>query len=118
MNTNQLRERIDCYEKLMRLDKPIGILLLLWPTLWGLWLSSQGRPNWVVVWIFAVSYTHLLSAYLLWRLLVDFLKPVPYEFPGGLSGIQIVCILALLIYLPLVVSNWRGIRLFPLKAES
>lgn len=60
----------------------------------------------------------MLSAYLLWRLLVDILKPVPYEFPGGLSGIQIVCILALLIYLPLVVSNWRGIRLFPLKAES
>jgi 4-hydroxybenzoate polyprenyltransferase len=36
----------------MRLDKPIGILLLLWPTLWALWLSALGRPNWIVVWIF------------------------------------------------------------------
>ena len=31
-----LRARIDRYEKLMRLDKPIGILLLLWPTLWAI----------------------------------------------------------------------------------
>ena len=37
--THKLRERIDLYERLMRLDKPIGILLLLWPTLWALWFS-------------------------------------------------------------------------------
>jgi 4-hydroxybenzoate polyprenyltransferase len=37
-----LKERIDAYERLMRLDRPIGILLLLWPTLWALWLSSPG----------------------------------------------------------------------------
>src|SRR5690349_23836429 len=30
--------------RLMRLDKPIGTLLLLWPTLWALWLASDGRP--------------------------------------------------------------------------
>jgi 4-hydroxybenzoate polyprenyltransferase len=39
-----LTERLTEYEKLMRLDKPIGILLLAWPTLWGLWLSSAGKP--------------------------------------------------------------------------
>jgi len=33
------------YSELMRLHKPIGIFLLLWPTLWALWLSSQGRPD-------------------------------------------------------------------------
>ena len=37
-------ERLDVYEQLMRLDKPIGILLLLWPTLWGLWLAAYGCP--------------------------------------------------------------------------
>lgn len=37
-----LKERLDAYEKLMRLDKPIGILLLLWPALWGLWLAAPG----------------------------------------------------------------------------
>ena len=37
-----LKERLDAYEQLMRLDKPIGILLLLWPVLWGLWLGAPG----------------------------------------------------------------------------
>ena len=58
----KLRERLDLYEKLMRLDKPIGILLLLWPTLWGLWLSALGRPNWVVVWIFTLGTVLMRSA--------------------------------------------------------
>lgn len=33
------------YAQLMRLDKPIGIWLLLWPTMWALWLAGQGRPD-------------------------------------------------------------------------
>ena len=40
-----LKERLDVYELLMRLDKPIGILLLLWPALWGLWLAAYGIPT-------------------------------------------------------------------------
>lgn len=58
----QLRERLDLYERLMRLDKPIGILLLLWPTLWGLWLSALGRPDWRVVWIFVLGTVLMRSA--------------------------------------------------------
>jgi 4-hydroxybenzoate polyprenyltransferase len=46
----------------MRLDKPIGILLLLWPTLWALWLSSLGRPNWIIVWIFVLGTVLMRSA--------------------------------------------------------
>lgn len=49
-----------------------------------------------------------LSAYLMWRLLVDFLKPVPYAYAGGLSGIQWLCLVSLLLYLPLVLRQWRG----------
>ncbi len=33
------------YQQLMRLDKPIGTYLLLWPTGWALWLASAGLPN-------------------------------------------------------------------------
>jgi 4-hydroxybenzoate polyprenyltransferase len=58
----RLRERADVYERLMRLDKPIGILLLLWPTLWGLWLSALGRPDWLVVWIFILGTVLMRSA--------------------------------------------------------
>lgn len=57
-----LAERIDAYEKLIRLDKPIGILLLLWPTLWALWLSSHGHPDWNVVLIFVVGTALMRSA--------------------------------------------------------
>jgi 4-hydroxybenzoate polyprenyltransferase len=57
-----LKERLDIYEKLMRLDKPIGILLLLWPTLWGLWLSSVGSPNPIIVVIFVFGVVLMRSA--------------------------------------------------------
>ena len=57
-----LRERLDVYEKLMRLDKPIGILLLMWPTLWGLWLSSYGIPNPGVLVIFVLGVILMRSA--------------------------------------------------------
>lgn len=40
-----ISRRLDAYERLMRLDKPIGILLLLWPALWGLWLAAYGFPD-------------------------------------------------------------------------
>ncbi|HZX33241.1 MAG TPA: 4-hydroxybenzoate octaprenyltransferase [Rhodocyclaceae bacterium] len=46
----------------MRLDKPIGILLLLWPTLWALWLSSEGHPNWIVAWVFVLGTVLMRSA--------------------------------------------------------
>ncbi len=36
---------MNAYERLIRLDKPIGTLLLLWPTFWALWLASYGRPR-------------------------------------------------------------------------
>ena len=57
-----LRERIAEYTQLMRLDKPIGILLLAWPTLWGLWLSSNGRPDPVVFVVFALGVVLMRSA--------------------------------------------------------
>ena len=62
MNFAAVKQRLDLYEKLMRLDKPIGILLLLWPTLWALWISGHGRPNWMVVWIFVLGTVLMRSA--------------------------------------------------------
>jgi len=50
-----LVERLDAYERLMRLDKPIGTLLLLWPTLSALWLAAQGAPRLSLVLIFVVG---------------------------------------------------------------
>ena len=58
----RLLERLDIYEKLIRLDKPIGILLLLWPTLWGVWLSSFGNPDPMVVVVFVIGVVLMRSA--------------------------------------------------------
>jgi 4-hydroxybenzoate polyprenyltransferase len=56
------KNKLDAYERLMRLDKPIGILLLLWPTLWALWIAGQGRPDWQIVWIFVLGTVLMRSA--------------------------------------------------------
>ncbi|MDR2188398.1 MAG: 4-hydroxybenzoate octaprenyltransferase [Azonexus sp.] len=62
MNWRNIKERLDLYEQLMRLDKPIGILLLLWPTLWALWLSADGPPEWSVLLVFVTGTVLMRSA--------------------------------------------------------
>jgi 4-hydroxybenzoate polyprenyltransferase len=47
---------------LMRLHKPIGIFLLLWPTLWALWLAGEGQPNLFIVAIFILGVIVMRSA--------------------------------------------------------
>lgn len=54
--------RLREYGLLLRLNKPIGILLLLWPTLWGLWLAAEGVPPWHVLWVFVVGVVLMRSA--------------------------------------------------------
>src|SRR3974390_498151 len=44
------------------LEKPIGTLLLLWPTLWALWLASDGKPAGRMVWIFVLGTVLMRSA--------------------------------------------------------
>jgi len=55
---NRLRE----YAMLMRLHRPIGVLLLLWPTLWALWLAADGRPDTRMVMIFVLGVILMRSA--------------------------------------------------------
>lgn len=50
------------YLKLMRFDKPIGTLLLLWPTLWSLWVASNGQPSPMLFWIFVLGVFVMRSA--------------------------------------------------------
>jgi 4-hydroxybenzoate polyprenyltransferase len=62
MPIKEIAQKIDAYERLMRLDKPIGILLLLWPTLWALIIAGQGKPDWIVVLIFVTGTVLMRSA--------------------------------------------------------
>lgn len=62
MNLQDIALKIDAYERLMRLDKPIGILLLLWPTLCALLIASNGKPDWIIVLIFVTGTVLMRSA--------------------------------------------------------
>ncbi|MFZ5507438.1 MAG: UbiA family prenyltransferase, partial [Pseudomonadota bacterium] len=57
-----LLARLNAWERLMRLDKPIGILLLAWPTLWALWVAGGGKPSAFIVWIFMLGTVLMRSA--------------------------------------------------------
>ncbi len=59
---SKTRERVKEYAKLMRLDKPIGIYLLLWPTLWALWIAGNGKPDLTVVAVFVLGVVLMRSA--------------------------------------------------------
>jgi len=54
--------RVRSYARLLRLDKPIGIWLLLWPVLWALWISSEGRPDEHIFLVFVVGAVLTRSA--------------------------------------------------------
>lgn len=50
------------YIRLMRLDKPVGIYLLLWPTLWAVWIAADGNPSWWIVLVFVAGVVLMRSA--------------------------------------------------------
>jgi 4-hydroxybenzoate polyprenyltransferase len=64
MNTATMPQesRLRLYLRLVRADKPIGILLLLWPTLIALWLAADGHPDWRLVVIFSIGTALMRSA--------------------------------------------------------
>ena len=54
--------KLIAYATLARLNRPIGILLLLWPTLWGLWIAAHGQPDRVVLAVFVLGTILMRSA--------------------------------------------------------
>lgn len=57
-----IKQRLHEYIKLTRLDRPIGIYLVLWPTLWGLWVAAQGMPPSLVMAVFLAGVVLMRSA--------------------------------------------------------
>lgn len=56
------KERLHQYYLLMRMDRPIGTFLLLWPTLWAVWIAADGIPNASIVIIFSLGVFIMRSA--------------------------------------------------------
>lgn len=57
-----IAERLRRYVRLVRLDRPIGIFLLMWPALWALWLGGNGQPPWGIVLVFVFGVVLMRSA--------------------------------------------------------
>ncbi len=57
-----MSDRLYQYALLMRLDRPIGILLLLWPTLWALLIAGEGHPDGLVMFVFVTGVILMRSA--------------------------------------------------------
>ena len=62
MDYAAVTKRMNAYERLLRLDKPVGGLLLLWPTLWAVWIASGGHPAPDIVLIFVTGTVLMRSA--------------------------------------------------------
>ena len=62
MRSEAITERLRQYALLMRLHRPIGIFLLLWPTLWALWIASAGHPDPLVLIVFVLGVVLMRSA--------------------------------------------------------
>ncbi|MEI8572853.1 4-hydroxybenzoate octaprenyltransferase [Methylomonas sp. LW13] len=59
---NKLSDRLHQYWLLARFDKPIGIFILLWPTLWALWIAGDGRPDSLVLTVFIAGVVLMRAA--------------------------------------------------------
>jgi len=62
MNWDKIKDRTYQYAVLMRLNRPIGIYLLLWPTVWALWIAGKGNPDSLVTLVFVLGVVLMRSA--------------------------------------------------------
>ncbi|MCP4997051.1 MAG: 4-hydroxybenzoate octaprenyltransferase [Gammaproteobacteria bacterium] len=62
MTEYAISERLRAYATLIRIERPIGILLLLWPALWALWIATAGVPSWYILAIFLLGVALMRSS--------------------------------------------------------
>ncbi|WKJ90593.1 4-hydroxybenzoate octaprenyltransferase [Methylomonas montana] len=62
MPSINIKDRLHQYWLLARFDKPIGIFILLWPTLWALWIAGDGKPDPLVLTVFVLGVVLMRAA--------------------------------------------------------
>ena len=62
MTWDHMKEKLYHYAVLMRMNRPIGVYLLLWPTVWALWIAGEGNPDIGVTWVFVLGVVLMRSA--------------------------------------------------------
>lgn len=109
------------YVHLMRLHKPIGTLLLLWPTLWGLWLANAGMPPISLLLIFVLGAFLMRSAGCIVNDIADrhfdgrvartHLRPLAQGVLSPWQALWLAVLLALLAFLLVWQCNWLTVQL-------
>lgn len=115
------QQKVQAFVRLMRLDKPIGIFLLLWPTLWALWLAAEGFPSMLNLFIFVAGVILMRSAGCVINDYADrnydgeVSRTNSRPLVSGLVNVRealtlfvIICLLALILVL---MTNWNTILL-------
>jgi len=115
------RERLYRYGLLVRLNKPIGILLLMWPTLWALWIAGQGQPPWQIVLVFMLGVTLMRSAGCAINDFADRkidghvsrtrLRPITTGLVSAREAVMVFLVLSLLSFMLLFFLNWQTMAL-------
>ncbi len=116
-----LRIKMRAYFQLMRLDRPIGSLLLLWPTLWALFLAAKGFPQWEVLIVFIVGVFLMRSAGCVINDYADRNfdghvkrtqnRPIPSGLVSGKEALVLFAILGLLSFFLVLTMNSLTIQL-------
>jgi len=109
------------YWLLMRMDRPIGSLLLLWPTMWSLLLAAKGMPDWDVLIVFVVGVVLMRSAGCVINDFADRdfdghvkrtkLRPLPSGQVTPVEAIVLFVILALVSFLLVLTMNSLTVKL-------
>lgn len=97
------------YSQLMRMDRPIGIYLLLWPTLWALWVAAHGTPHWHYLLVFSIGVVVMRAA---GCVINDFAdrnfdghvertkqRPIPAGLVSGKEALQLFALLIFIAFL-------------------
>jgi 4-hydroxybenzoate polyprenyltransferase len=115
------RERLYRYGLLIRLNKPIGILLLMWPTLWALWIAGNGHPPWQIVLVFMLGVALMRSAGCAINDFADRkidghvsrtrLRPLATGLVSAREAVVVFLLLSLLAFLLLFFLNWQTMAL-------
>jgi 4-hydroxybenzoate polyprenyltransferase len=115
------KQKLQIYAQLMRIDKPIGSLLLLWPTLWALWLAARGFPELNVLAVFTLGVFIMRSAGCVINDFADrkvdgFVertkhRPLPSGRATSREAIILFLILTLSAFLLVLSQNWLTIQL-------
>lgn len=109
------------YADLTRFNRPIGSLLLMWPTLWALWLAADGWPEWHLIFIFVLGVFSMRSAGCVINDFADrkvdgFVertknRPLPSGRVSELEALGLFAGLVLLSFILVLLTDWKTILL-------